>query len=118
MTIYLDAVWILNILVDFMLLALTNYLCQAKTTRLRLLTGSLFASLIIPIQLYFPYSLVTTFSGKLIFSCLIILITFKFTTWLRFIKLFFTFYFVTIVTGGGLIAIYYLFEHPLTTIFK
>lgn len=118
MTIYLDAVWSLNALVDYMLLSLTNYLCRTKATRLRLIFGSLFASLIIPIQLYFPYSFITTVSGKLIFSCFIVLITFKFVTLFRFIKLFFTFYFVTIVIGGGLIATYYLFEHPLTSFFK
>src|SRR5690625_2392722 len=118
MTIYLDAVWVLNVIVDFILLSLTNYLCQAKATRLRLLFGALFASLIVPAQLYFPYSYVTTITGKLIFSCLIIMVSFKFVTVFRMIKLFFTFYFVTIVMGGGLIAVYYLFEHPLTTIFK
>lgn len=116
MTIYLDAVWMLNILFDMTLLMLTNYLAKANTSRLRIIGGSLFASLIVPIYFYAPYSFFTTTIGKLLYSIIIILITFRFITVFHFLKLFMLFYFVTFMIGGGLIASYYFFEHPLTTI--
>lgn len=116
MTIYIDAVMTLNFLIDMMLLMLTNYLAKAKTTRLRIFLGSLFASFIVPIQLYFPQSFFTTTLGKVFYSVIIIVIVFRWKTVLNFLKLLMTFYFVTFAIGGGLIASYYMFEHPLTSI--
>jgi len=116
MTIYIDAVMALNFLIDMMLLMLTNYLAKAKATRLRIFLGSLFASFIVPIQLYFPQSFLTTTFGKIFYSIVIIIIAFRWITFFNYLKLLMIFYFVTFAIGGGLIASYYMFEHPLTSI--
>lgn len=118
MTIYLDAVITLNVLFDMMLLLLTNYIVKANASRLRIFLAALFAALIVPIHIYFPQSFLTTALGKVLFSMLIILIAFRLITVFHFLKLLMTFYFVTFAIGGGLIATYYLFEHPLISIFN
>ncbi|CDQ40202.1 MULTISPECIES: sigma-E processing peptidase SpoIIGA [Virgibacillus] len=112
MTIYLDAVWALNFLIDLMLIMLTQALARDSTRKRRLISGGFVASLLVPISIYFPDSFLTTVIGKLLFSCLIIYTAFGFKNFYRWSKLVFIFYFVTFAIGGGLIGIHFLFQQP------
>ncbi len=111
-TIYLDAVWALNFLLDIMLLMLTQALARDSTRIIRIVIGGFVASLLVPISLYFPDTFFTSVIGKLLFSCFIILTTFGYHNFYRWIKLLLLFYFITFSIGGGLIGIHYLFQRP------
>lgn len=113
MTIYLDAVWALNFLLDMMLLMLTHILSKDNTRRLRIAFGAFIASLIVPISLYYPDTFLTTVVGKLLFSIVIILCAFRFSTIYQSIKQLLLFYFITFTIGGGLIGIHFLFKNPI-----
>jgi len=113
-TIYLDAVWLLNVFLDMMLLMLTKSLAKIRVSSMRILCGAFIASLLVPISFFFPTSFFTTMIGKIIYSFIIILCTFGFDTVFRFMKLLFIFYFTTFSIGGGLIAIHFLLHHPIT----
>ena len=113
MTIYLDAVWTLNILLDMMLLMLTKALARDQTNQWRLLFGAFIASLIVPFTIYFPNSFLSTFYGKILYSIFIILCTFKFRSIYQMMKLLALFYFTSFIIGGGLIAVHFLFYHPI-----
>ncbi|RYG74085.1 sigma-E processing peptidase SpoIIGA [Lentibacillus lipolyticus] len=113
MTIYLDAVWMLNFLLDMMLLMLTQALAKDSTGKLRITFGAFIASLLVPLSIYYPDSFFTSMIGKLIYSVVIILCSFQFYSVYRMVKLFFLFYFVTFSIGGGLIAIHFLFQNPV-----
>ena len=113
MTIYLDAVWALNFLLDLMLLMLTQTLAKDTTNKLRIVIGAFIASLLVPITLYFPDTFLTSIYGKLIYSIIIILCTFRFISMYQITKLLLLFYFTTFSIGGGLIAIHFLFQSPL-----
>ncbi|MEN2766534.1 sigma-E processing peptidase SpoIIGA [Ornithinibacillus xuwenensis] len=113
MTIYLDAVWVLNLLLDMMLLLLTQALCREHTSKIRLVLGAFVASLIVPITLYFPESYITTVIGKIVYSILIILVTFRFVSVNRTMKQLLLFYFVSFAIGGGLFAAHYFLQEPI-----
>lgn len=113
MTIYLDAVWVLNFFLDMMLLMLTKHLAKVKASGIRLIFGAFVASLLVPLSFFFPNTFFTTVTGKLIFSIIIILCTFGFYTVFRIFKILFIFYFITFAIGGGLIALHFLFQHPI-----
>jgi stage II sporulation protein GA (sporulation sigma-E factor processing peptidase) len=113
MTIYLDAVWVLNLLLDMMLLLLTQALCREHTSKIRLVLGAFIASLIVPITLYFPESYITTVIGKIVYSILIILVTFRFVSVNRTMKQLLLFYFVSFAIGGGLFAAHYFLQEPI-----
>lgn len=113
LTIYLDAVWALNFLLDSMLLLLTQALLRENAKKIRIIFGAFVASLIVPISIYMPDSFITSASGKFIYSIIIILCTFGFISMYRFLKLFITFYFITFAIGGGLLAIHFLFQQPV-----
>lgn len=108
LTIYLDAVWTLNLLLDFMLLLITKTLLKEHTKFSRIFLGAFIASLIVPIHIYFPNSFFTTIFGKLLYSLFIVFSSFKFYSVYRMLKLWGMFYVVTFVVGGGLTAIYNL----------
>ena len=108
MTIYLDVIWLLNFFLDLLLLWLTQILLKESIPKFRLWFGAFIASCIVPIEIYFPHSLLTSTIGKLIFSIVIILCTFKYYSINRFIKQLGMFYLNTFMIGGGLTALHHL----------
>lgn len=112
MTVYLDVVWALNVLLDWMLILLTQALMREKSKQYRIFSGALFASVIVPVTVYFPNSFFSTIIGKILFSLAIILIAFRFHTVSRTLKLLAMFYFVTFSVGGGMVAIHFLAQRP------
>ena len=114
MEIYLDAVWLLNFLLDYMLLLLTSKLARLHTNRLRLAFGAAVASLIVPLSIYFPTSIITTVPGKIAFSFTIILCSFGYTSIYQLFKRLLLFYFVNFSVGGGLIAAHFLAQHQVS----
>lgn len=114
MAIYLDAVWLLNFLLDYMLLLLTDKLAKLHTSRYRLAFGAFVASLIVPLSIYYPNSFFTSVIGKVIFSIIIILSSFGFKTIYRLVKLVTLFYLMSFAVGGGLIALHFLIQQPIT----
>lgn len=114
MEIYLDVVWALNFLLDFMLLMLTKALVRDNTKIIRIVFGAFIASLIVPITIYFPDHYINSFSGKIVYSFIIILSSFGYITVYRYLKLLFMFYFTTFAIGGGLVGLHFLFSNPIT----
>lgn len=97
-----------------MLLLLTDRLAKLNTKRSRLAFGAFVASLLVPLSVFYPASFFTSVFGKVLFSILIILSAFGFKNMFRMIKLLFLFYFMSFSIGGGLIAVHFLMQHPLT----
>ncbi|MFP7252750.1 sigma-E processing peptidase SpoIIGA [Terribacillus goriensis] len=110
MTIYLDAVWTLNLFLDWLLLLCTQAIARLQVPKLRIFAGAVVASLIVPVTVYFPESLLAHPAGKLLFSMLIIWTAFGFRSVTRFLKLLLLFYFVTFAVGGSLFAIHYMLQ--------
>src|SRR5690625_1052806 len=94
-----------------MLLMLTQILSKDNTGKLRIAFGAFIASLIVPITLYYPNTFMTTVIGKLLFSMVIILSAFRFTTIYQSIKQLLLFYFISFTVGGGLIGIHFLLKN-------
>ncbi|MGV2619959.1 UNVERIFIED_CONTAM: sigma-E processing peptidase SpoIIGA [Halobacillus marinus] len=104
---YLDAVWLLNLLMDGMILSLTQGVTRSKSSRLRMVTGAFVASTIVPITIYMPDSWMVSSMGKLVFSLLIIWVTFTFTSLRAFFVQWISFYFITFAIGGSMMGVHY-----------
>nr|WP_269448151.1 sigma-E processing peptidase SpoIIGA [Lentibacillus sp. JNUCC-1] len=109
----MDAVWLLNFLLDWMLLMLTQTLARDATGRIRVMAGAGVASMLVPITLFFPGSFIATSFGKLIYSVCIVLVAFKYKNIYQTIKKLVLFYFTTFATGGGLVALHFLLKSPI-----
>jgi len=93
-----------------MILSLTKYLSRVHTTLYRLLLGTMIATSLVPIIVYFPESFFNTFIGKGIFSLFIILCAFGWKGLHQVIKNVCLFYFISFSVGGGLFGIHYLVQ--------
>ncbi|GGM20695.1 sporulation sigma-E factor-processing peptidase [Paraliobacillus quinghaiensis] len=113
MTIYLDAVMLLNFLLDWMILLLTQQMTKIPTRRLSLLFAALVAAMLVPLTVFYPDSFLLHPLGKVIYSIIIIFVGFGFGNFRRFSRLFITFYFVSIILGGGLTAIHFFINSPV-----
>lgn len=110
MYMYLDLIWLLNFGIDYLLLWMTAVFRNAPFRRWRMaLAAALGASYVL--FLFFPplHTMYTLFM-KVGLSVVLILLTFGYGNWQRFVSLFCTFYFISFVTGGGIFALHYVWQ--------
>ncbi|ASF39320.1 sigma-E processing peptidase SpoIIGA [Halobacillus halophilus] len=105
--IYLDAVWLLNLLMDAMILYLTQGVVRARSSKIRMFCAAFAASSIVPISIFMPDLWLTSTLGKLVFSLLIIGIAFSFTSLRAFILQLVSFYFITFSIGGSMLGVHF-----------
>lgn len=116
--IYLDTVLIMSFIFNGSILYVVSYIVKQKIKRWHLLFGTLLATLFVPLTLYFPHTLINTILGKAIYSILIILTTYGFSTIQRLCKQLLTFYTVSFITGGSLLSIHYVLDDSKKTLIK
>jgi stage II sporulation protein GA (sporulation sigma-E factor processing peptidase) len=108
--IYLDVIWLLNFGIDMLLLILTGLVLKLKLNKWRVCIGALFGSCIV----FLYFSPLATFVihpvTKLVYSGLIVFITFGYKRFRFFFKTLCTLYFVSFVTGGGLLGLHFFFQ--------
>jgi stage II sporulation protein GA (sporulation sigma-E factor processing peptidase) len=113
--IYLDAVWLLNFLLDFMILLLTQWIVKDNTRRLRIMLGAFIASILVPITIYYPESFLTAPLGKGLYSLIIVWCAFGFKNIRQYTKKLLSFYFISFALGGGLIALHFMLGQQFET---
>lgn len=108
MYLYLDLIWLLNFAIDYLLLWLTAHIGRKAYKRWRLVLASAVGSSYILILFFPPLAEFYSFLTKCLLSVVIVYVAFGFGTVQQFIRSFFTFCFVSFLTGGGLLAIHYM----------
>lgn len=112
MTVYADMVFLLNFLVDFLLLKLTGAIRKQQATGWRLAVAALLGALYAAAMLAPVQSWVFTWLAKLILSTLMVLTAFGFRSRHAFLRNWGVFYFVSFVVGGGMFAAHFaLLDH-------
>ncbi|WP_066370402.1 sigma-E processing peptidase SpoIIGA [Neobacillus fumarioli] len=111
MTVYLDVIWVLNLLFDSLLLYLSAIFLKRKIKLWRIASGGFIGSLIIllaftPINVYSNHPV-----AKLFCSVLMILVTFGYKRLSFFIKALMTLYVSTFLIGGALIGTHYFIQY-------
>ncbi len=107
MTFYLDVIWLLNLLVDSILLWLTGIFLKRQLSRWRILLGGFIGSCIILLTVTPFASLSGNPMVKLLFSFFMVYTAFGFKRFRFFFSNLLMFYFVTFLTGGILIGTHY-----------
>ncbi|RYM07257.1 sigma-E processing peptidase SpoIIGA [Sporolactobacillus sp. THM7-7] len=110
MVLYLDAVWLLNLLIDAGLLKLTAVMLRRRVHPVRLWCGALAASSVV-LLLFTPLAFIALHPvGKFLFSLLIIFVAFGYGRLSVFFQNLAGFYFSAFAIGGGLFALHYFFQ--------
>ncbi len=107
--IYVEVIWLLNFMIDWMILLLTQSVTKCLSKWYRLLLASFFGSLVVPISFLLPGILIDSWIFKIIHSFIIVWIAFGFKNVAIYLKVLCTFYFMTFSIGGGLFAVHFLF---------
>lgn len=107
MVIYWDIVFLINLVMNFIILWLTSIITKSKVSLIRIGLGSLAGSIYL-VALFFPVMhFLNTLSMKFILSLLIIILTFFPARIKDFLKLLGYFYIVSFMIGGAAFGIFY-----------
>lgn len=110
MELYVDLIWLLNLLFDALVLFTVAWMMKRPFNKYRIILASFYASLIIPLILLFNLDWLEHPIVKIIYSIGIILIAFKFESIQTYLLYFLAFYFINFAIGGGLFALHFLLQ--------
>lgn len=113
MTVYLDAIWILNLCIDASLMLLTAIILKRKIHIGRLFFSALIGSSIVLFMLTPYFSVVSHPLSKLLFSIVMVFVAFGFKRFRYFIQSLLTFYFSTFILGGGMIGVHFFLSSDI-----
>lgn len=113
MVVYLDIIWLLNVLVDSLLLWITAIFLKRHVKLWRLLLGGIAGSIVILLSV----TPVAEMSGhplaKFGLSVFMVMIAFGYKRFKTFISSLLTFYFATFLMGGTLIGVHYFLSFDM-----
>lgn len=113
LVVYMDVVWLLNLLVDSMLLWLTAIILKRHVTIWRIFLGGLIGSILIILSITPFAHYAGTPLVKLGFSIMMVYSVFGFKRFKYFFSNLLSFYFMTFLTGGILIGAHYFLNFDL-----
>lgn len=110
MYLYLDLILLLNFCIDLLLLWMTAQFRKLEVKKARLAGAAALGSLFV-LCLFVPaLEGLYTFWGKVFVSMLMIWLAFGYGHFQKYISTFLMFYFVSFITGGGMLAVHYLIQ--------
>lgn len=110
MVFYLDLILLFNFVIDYFILLLTSRYLNLTYKRWRLGLGAGVGALYTMV-FFIPFlDFLHVFISKIVLSMVIIWISFGFIHLVRFFQTLATFYFISFLSGGGVLAIQYLFN--------
>lgn len=113
MAVYLDVIWLLNWMFDSLLLYLSAIILKRQVKLWRVLAGGFIGSLIVILSFTPLHAMSNHPITKLLFSIIMILITFGFYRLRFFVKSLLTLYLATFLIGGALIGCHYFIQSDL-----
>jgi len=106
-TIYIDVLFLVNLIINYVLLYTTAKTGRLKINRLRLFLGAMFGA-VYAVLMFFPrLNFVYTMGAKVLMSLAVVAIAFNIHGVRLFFKAVGIFYLVTLCFGGGAFAIFY-----------
>jgi stage II sporulation protein GA (sporulation sigma-E factor processing peptidase) len=109
--VYVEMIWIINWLIDWSILLLTQSVLYIHVKWTRVCFAGLIGSLIVLLQVFFPHLYFEQWYIKFLHSVVMILVAFGFISFSEMMKRLFTFYFMTFTIGGGLLGIHFMFDN-------
>ena len=116
MTIYLDVIFLENIVINYIMLYVTGIISKAQIKQKRLFLGALIGAIYSVIYYLFRLKIYSSFIIKIILSIVIIYVAFKSTNFKDLLKKILLFYLSSFVFGGAAIAIIYMVNSQNITI--
>ena len=116
MTVYLDVIFLENIVINYIILHVTGIISKSKIIQIKLILGSLIGAIYSIIYYLLNIKIYSNFILKIILSIAIIYVSFKSNNLKELSKKVLLFYLVSFVFGGSAIAIIYMVNSQNITI--
>lgn len=116
MTVYLDVIFLENIVINYILLYVTGLISKSQITQRRLLLGALFGAIYSIIYYLLKLKIYSSFITKIVLSIVIIYVSFNSSSLKDLLKKVLLFYLASFVFGGATIAIIYMVNSQNITI--
>ena len=116
MTVYLDVVFLENIIINYIILYVTGIISKAKIKQKRILFGAFIGAIYSVIYYLFKLKIYSSVIIKIVLSIIIIYVSFNSKNFKDLAKKTILFYFVSFVFGGASIAIIYMVNSENITI--
>ena len=116
MTVYLDVVFLENIIINYIILYVTGIISKAKIKQKRILFGAIIGAIYSVIYYLFKLKIYSSVIIKIVLSIIIIYVSFNSKKFKDLAKKTILFYFVSFVFGGASIAIIYMVNSENITI--
>lgn len=110
MVVYLDLIFLVNLLIDGSLIAVTAWMRKRKVAIWRLLLSALAGASYVVMMFLPQLSFLYTFMVKFLFSVVMIWIAFGFGSLQTYIRNLGAFYIVNFAAAGGVLGFHYLFQ--------
>lgn len=105
-TIYIDILFLLNLIIDYIIISSTAFILNKKCNVARFLLASSFGAIYSTIIFFPTLKTLSVIVFKIAVSFIIVLISFKWQSFLNHIKLFITYYIINFIYGGGMYSFY------------
>ena len=105
--VYVDVLFIINFVINYLLLWTTSKICRRRVSQIRLSVGA-FIGAIYAVVMFFPaFKIYYTFMSKVLFSFVIIAVTFNIEKLKEFLKTLIIFYGVNFTFAGTALGLFY-----------
>ncbi|MCL6627254.1 MAG: sigma-E processing peptidase SpoIIGA [Alicyclobacillus shizuokensis] len=105
--VYLDVVWLINFVMDGLLLATSAWICRRPLRPKRILAAALLGAMY-AVLLFFPsLAWLTSWPGKVVVSLAMVAVAIPCRRWLEWLRVSVMFYFVSFVFAGAAMALHY-----------
>lgn len=116
MTVYIDVLFIVNLVLDYFILLSIKFFLKTSDKRWRLLIGAVVGATYACIM-YFPdLKILSNMIFEVLLSCLIVFVSFKIKSFISFLKYFVCFYVISALFGGIVFAIEQFLAPPILTV--
>ncbi len=105
-TIYVDVLFLLNFIVDYIIIASTAFISGAAYKKYRILIASAFGAAYSTVVFFPKLEILNIIILKIAVSIIIIFIAFKYINLINHFKNLFVFYIINFIYGGGMYAFY------------
>ena len=106
--VYVDVLFLLNFVLNFLLLLTTGKICKNRAKSWRLSLGALAGSMYAVLMFFPSLAIYYTLLSKLIFSAALIAVSFSVKRWREFGRLILVFYAVNFLFAGAAFGLFYL----------
>ncbi|MEK3788180.1 MULTISPECIES: sigma-E processing peptidase SpoIIGA [Paenibacillus] len=112
MVVYLDLIFLVNLVIDAVLIMVTAWMRKLRPAWWRVLLSSAVGAAYVVMMFFPPLTFAFTFLIKFMLSVIMLLISFGFGGLQRFLRTLGAFYIVNFVAAGGILGTHYLVQNP------